>query len=222
MFKSYIKSLLLVTALLFSSLKPVQIDKNNLFVPNTLGKIKVLHDKKGFSIKKDGEIHRVRNCFVDKEIRNLSSKELMQFLGNLKVVEIHGQKVEFEKITKKQFKKTTTAETSQKVEFDEKEAEQLLKALSRSHSGYISVNRMSDGEYSLKAQIRVLGGGALGAMIGYWGTKIVAYGGIMVINIVTTGPVGIVIGFHECIAAAPTIEGVAFAAEMIGLLSNPF
>ncbi|MBU4269303.1 hypothetical protein KJ644_02970 [Candidatus Dependentiae bacterium] len=219
MFKSYIKSLLLVTALLFNSLKPVQIDKKNLFVPNTLGKIKVLHDKKGFSIKKDGEIHRVRNCFVDKEIRNLSSKELMQFLGNLKVVEINGQKVEFEKITKKQFKKMATTETSQKIEFDKKEAEQLFKALSRSHSGYISVTQMSDGEYSLKSHIRVSGGGPFGALVAYWGTKVVAYGGIMVANIVTTGPAGIVFGIQECVAAAPTIEGVAVAAEMIGLVA---
>lgn len=219
MSKSYIKSLLLVTALLFSSLKPVKIDKDNLFVPDALGKIKVLHDGTGFSIQKNGKIHRVKNCFVDKEIRNLSSKELMQFLGNLKIVEINGQKVEFEKITKKQFKKMATAETAQKIELDKIEAEQLFKVLSHSHSGYIYVNQMSDGEYSLKAHIRVLGGGPITALISYWGVKAVSYGGIMAVNIATTGPAGIAIGIHECITASPTIEVAAAGAETLGLLA---
>ena len=69
-----------------------------------------------------------------------------------------------------------TAETSQKIKLDEREAKELFEALSSSHSGYISVNQMSDDEYTLKANIRVLGGGGFGFAIGYWGVKAIGYG----------------------------------------------
>ena len=77
MLKSYRRLLLLVAVFFFSSLKPVQIEKTYLSASSKLGKVKVYHDEDGFSVKKDGEFHSVRNCFVDKEIRNLSTKQLM-------------------------------------------------------------------------------------------------------------------------------------------------
>jgi hypothetical protein len=221
MFKSYLKSLLVLGLLSTASLKPARIKESNFFAPSKLGKIKVYHDEDGFSVKKDGQTHRVQNCFVDKEIRNLKTDQLDYFFGNKRKVEINGQEVEFVRISQEQFEKFNRISGAETIELDEAEQQDLLKALNPS-TGYLVINQMSDGEYSIKAQSRLLGGGGIGALVGYWGTKAVGYGGIMLINIVTTGPVGIAIGIQECIAAAPTIETVAVAAEMVGLLSNPF
>lgn len=172
MFKYSLKSsLLLIMAVTFTSLKPIKIDRDNLFIPNKLGNIEVFHDKKGFSIKKDDKIYRVKNYFVDKEIRNLSDKQLMQFLGNLKIVEIDGKKLEFQKISKRQLGKIDEDNNFQRIKLDGKDAEKFAEAVGSLHSGYISINQMSDGEYALKANIRVLGGGPILALIAFWLTR---------------------------------------------------
>lgn len=191
MLKINIKSLLLVALLVAGSLNAVHIERTNLFVPSKIGKIKVYHDEDGFSVKKEGQIHRVQNCFVDKEIRNLSSKQLMQFLGKIKIVEIDGQKVEFERITEKQFKTIAKAESSEKIDLDVKESEQLFSELNSSSSGYISVNQMSDGEYCLRANIRVSGGGGVGAVTGFWLGKAATHGALQVVAWGVGGLVGI-------------------------------
>lgn len=114
MLKKTIRYFLLVGLLFAGSLKAVQLEKTDLFVPSRLGNVKVFHNQDGFHIEKDGEIHSVQNCFVDKEIRNLSQKQLMWFLGKIKIVEVNGQKIEFEKISKKHFKKIAKIDGSKK------------------------------------------------------------------------------------------------------------
>lgn len=42
--------------------------------------------------------------------------------------------------------------------------------------GYISINQMNDGEFSLKANVRGLGGGPVCGAIAYWATKTFCYG----------------------------------------------
>jgi len=44
---------------------------------------------------------------------------------------------------------------------------------------YLTLNQMSDGEYSVKAHVRGLGGGPIVAGVGYVGTKVVLYGGAL-------------------------------------------
>jgi len=53
--------------------------------------------------------------------------------------------------------------------------------------GYLSVKQMSDGEFSLTANTRLVGGGVLGATIGFWAAKVavytVAYGTIFIVTL---------------------------------------
>lgn len=50
--------------------------------------------------------------------------------------------------------------------------EQLIKF---SEVGYLSLDQMSDGNYTLKHHIRLNGGGVIGANVGFWGGKALVY-----------------------------------------------
>jgi hypothetical protein len=65
-------------------------------------------------------------------------------------------------------------------------------------NGYISVNQMNDGEYSLKANHRLNGGGPIFGTFAYWLTKSLCYGAILAgvgtATVVTGGAVGGIVG----------------------------
>ncbi len=54
-------------------------------------------------------------------------------------------------------------------------------------AGYISINQMNDGEYSLQAKGRINGGGPLLGTFAYWVTKSVCYG----VGIAATGAIAV-------------------------------
>lgn len=217
MLKKSIRSLLLVSLLLAGSLKAVQLEKTDLFVPSRLGDVKVFHNQDGFHVEKDGEIYRVRNCFVDEEIRNISSKKLMQFIGKIKIVEVYGQKVEFERISKKQFKKIAKVESSEEIELDARTAEQFFSALNFSSIGYIAVNQMNDGEYVLRANIRVLGGGPLFGTVVYWGIKTIAYGSVATVVFLTGGSAAAAVGGAAAVSGGVAAAGAGAMAASTGV-----
>lgn len=51
-------------------------------------------------------------------------------------------------------------------------------------NGYLSVNEMNDGEYSLQAKGRIKGGGPILGTAAYWTTKVICYG-VMVAGVIT-------------------------------------
>jgi hypothetical protein len=75
--------------------------------------------------------------------------------------------------------------------------------------GYIAVNQMSDGEFSLQAHGRLVGGGPVAGVIAYWVTKVACYGtasaAVGAAVVATGGAVGIAAG------AAGTVVGGAVA-----------
>jgi hypothetical protein len=191
MFKSYLKSLLVLGLLSTASLKPARIKESNFFAPSKLGKIKVYHDEDGFSVKKDDQTHRVQNCFVDKEIRNLKTDQLDYFFGNKRKVEINGQEVEFVRISQEQFEKFNRIFGAERIELDQANQQDLLKAFSPS-TGYLVISQMSDGEYSIKAQSKLLGGGAFGAVGGFWAGKFLTHLTAQVAYLAVAGVVSVV------------------------------
>lgn len=223
MFKSYLKSLLILSLLSTVSLKPVRIKESNFFAPSKLGKIKVYHDEDGFSIKKDGQVYRVQNCFVDKEIRNLKTDQLDYFFGNKRKVEINGQDVEFLRISQEQFEKLNRISAAERIELTKAEQMDLAKSLNFS-SGYLVINQMSDGEYSIKAQFRLLGGGGFGAAAGAWIGKFVVsgvcHGAIGIVALGATAIGGPVAGYAVGGALETTfgtaIESISTAAALAG------
>ena len=67
-------------------------------------------------------------------------------------------------------------------------------------SGYISVNQLDNGEFSLKANVRGLGGGPVTASMLYWVTKAIGYG------------VPVALGTTAAVAALPVSAGVGVAS----------
>lgn len=139
-------SLLLCTSSIFSmqlDLVKSDVKKDHhikqIFVPNHLGLLELYHGKNGFYVRQDDKKYEVKKYFTDPLVRDVSEKQLKNFLKN----------------------------------------------------GYISLNQMNDGEFSLKAKGRVNGGGALGASIGAFLGKaavyVVGHGAIQLISI-CTGP----------------------------------
>jgi hypothetical protein len=82
-------------------------------------------------------------------------------------------------------------------------------------NGYLSVNQMNDGEYSIQAKGRINGGGPILASIAYWATKATCYGAIALIA--KEAPAEVAIG--ATVGGVPTVvAGVETASTAIGAL----
>ena len=212
--------LITIFALNNCSAKLVEINNFNTTASPELGNIKLHHNKHGFCVEQDGELLEVQNCFVDKEIRNLTPEALQIQLGNIKKVEIAGQEIILEKLSSKIGNKVFNAINESDVKIiclSEEESEKIINTLSQ--SAYIQIVEMSNGEFALHFHPRLPGGGPVLGTIAYWGTKGLAYGGIMAFNICTTGPAGVAIGIVECVEAAPAVEATASAIGLAATVS---
>lgn len=86
-------------------------------------------------------------------------------------------------------------------------------------NGYLSVNQMNDGEYSLKAKGRVVGGGAIGAAIGAFlgkaAVSVVGHGAILIVSGLT-GPAAPVVFLALEGCFGPAIETTSLAGAVAG------
>jgi len=96
-------------------------------------------------------------------------------------------------------------------------------------AGYLSINQMNDGEYSLKANGRLVGGGALGASIGAFLGKaavyVVGHGAIQIVAILT-GPAYpvTVLALEGCFAVpieAASMAGAIAGGIALGVATGP-
>jgi hypothetical protein len=96
-------------------------------------------------------------------------------------------------------------------------------------SGYLSINQMSNGEYSIKANGRLIGGGALGASIGAFLGKaavyVVGHGAIQLVAI-CTGPAYpvTVLALEGCFAVpieAASMAGAIAGGIALGVATGP-
>lgn len=144
----------------------VEIKRSELFVPEKLGNVKLFHHDTGFAVLKDGKFHEVKNCFVDKQVRNKSNKELGYFLGTLKDFTVNGKTETFERVIIKDealCEKILASESN--IGLNEEECAEICADLQS--GSYLMLNEMSDGEYVIHAKPRGLGGGFWGGLTGY-------------------------------------------------------
>ena len=96
-------------------------------------------------------------------------------------------------------------------------------------AGYLTINQMEDGEYSLKAKGRMVGGGALGASIGAFLGKaavyVVGHGAIQIVAL-CTGPAYpvTVLALEGCFAVpieAASMAGAVAGGIALGVATGP-
>ena len=153
------------------------IKPESVFAPSKLGLVELYHGKNGFYVRQDDKKYEVKKYFTDPMVRDVSEKQLKNFLKN----------------------------------------------------GYLSLNQMNDGEFSLKAKGRVNGGGVIGTIIGASLGKIavslVGHGAIVLISI-CTGPAAIptAIALESYFGAQielASIKGAIAGGILLGVATGP-
>ena len=225
-FKKIAYLLITIFALNNCSAKLVEINNFNTMASSKLGDIKLHHDKHGFCVEQDGELRDVQNCFVDKKIRNLTPEELQIQLGNIKKVEIDGQKIILERL----FPKTdNTVSDVKTICLSEEESKEIISSLSQ--SAYIQIVEMSDGEFALHFHPRLPGGGVLGGTLGFLAGKLVVHTANQALCFGVAGVAGlfcpaafypVLVGMEKTTAPIAEIisNKVAFGTGVMGMLAS--
>lgn len=190
-----------------SSTQMIELTKNQVQIPSTLGKITLVHSKDGFFIQKKNQLIPIQNAFIEKKLRNLGNTELQLLLG--------GESEECYKLSKEEILTLNIKNKDFRI-VEGKEAEEIIKKIQHASSPhYIRVKQMSDGNYSLQLCGRLLGGGIAGAQIGFWGGKFLTHFAIQSGVALATGVVFIICppaAAPFCMAVKKTI---AFPAEAL-------
>lgn len=216
------KKLLLIAIVCTSRIDAdtIQIDKSNFLAPHRLGKIELFHDdEEGFSVVRKNKTYAVQNCFVDKELRGISTEKLEHLLGISREIIIDGQKLTFTKISSEEYKKSAEDDLIPMV-LSEDESAEIMALLST--TCYLRISQMSDGEYSIRLETRLLGGGFGGAWLGAFLGKAIVYtvghGSIALISLavstVGTPAAGYLVGTALTGCFAPMIEVASNAGAM--------
>lgn len=157
------KLLLLLLTLSHSATASVQINSTDYFSPERLGDVQLYHGKKGFTVLKDGHEYHVASYDVDKTVRNMTTEQLEVFLGHVVCLS----------------QKEVTEMNLVEIEITQDEYDNLVQRMT---SGYLVLGQLSNGDYTITAKTRLLGGGFLGAMWGAsFGRLLVQMTGKMVI-----------------------------------------
>lgn len=142
------------------------LKKNEFFASSKIGKIDLYHDDNGFHIVKKGVIFDVCNAFVDKDVRGLSADQIKQFLArNVRFV----PREELDEVE------------GEIIEFSDEQAQTLFSL------GRLTVNQLSDGEYSIRSFTRIIGGDD--SLVGIWLGKVFEELGSSFLVACTWGPV---------------------------------
>ena len=124
----------------------IEFTQSEVFIPHNLGDIKLHKDAHGFYIVKEGKIHNIAWCFCDQLLQNMSDEELLIFLGRSNFVVIMFTPDEYFQFKQNNFIEIKADEIASRI-------------ISKKNNGYIKVNQMDNGTYTLRAQLRLLGGG---------------------------------------------------------------
>ncbi len=163
----------------------IEFARNEVSIPERLGNLQLYKDNYGFHVFKDGETYDIPNYFCDPLLLRMSNEQLVNFLGRNKP-----------KIITLTPEEVSQINPNNMVEITDAEKDNLLSLLFG--SGYIAINQMDDGEYILRAKIRLLGGGFFGSM-----AKIFTVGlAVDLVGCMILSPVGyyFVLAPIECIA----------------------
>jgi len=199
---------LMVGITLFTSAKSVEINRENLLTPAGLEDVRLFHKDGNFEVLKDGEVIPVQRAFIDREVRNLNEIELGYFLGTIKDVNVDGTSRTFYKVAKKDVRRVAS-KANIIVQANRSEADMDV-ARQLSGSSYLVVNQFENGEYYIHSHSRMLGGGPLLAVAGYWLTKVICYGtatAATVTAVIAVAPAAAGVIVSGATAAAATLAG---------------
>lgn len=176
--------------------------ENEVFVPSSLGDLKLYKDNEGFHILKDGKVYDIQNCWCKKlngwNLNELSNEQLAGFLGR--------NKPKFIMMTPEEFNELDCTVIR---EITGEEKNELLSKLFG--GGYISVHQMSDGEYALEAKIRLLGG------MSWWGLVCIGVGVGAVLGL---GVAGIIILVKAAALTATAASAAGATATAVATASG--
>ena len=165
----------------------IELNGSEVFIPKKLGNLKLFRDQQGFHVFKDGNMYDVQNCFCDpadkltKSLFTMSNYQLKKFVGRDRPKIITLTPEEFIRFKNGDF-----------VEIAENRITKLP------GGGYIAVSQTYDGEYILRAEMRLLGGD-------WWSSiKKTAIVGLVSVGIVGGGVIGAV-GLVGVVGAIGTI-----------------
>ncbi|KKQ49361.1 MAG: hypothetical protein US69_C0006G0003 [candidate division TM6 bacterium GW2011_GWF2_38_10] len=136
----------------------IEFTQSEVFIPYNLGDIKLYKDAHGFYILKEGKIHNIAWCFCDQLLQDMSDEELLIFLGRSNFAVIMFTPDEYFQFKQNNFIEIKADEIASRI-------------ISKKNNGYIKVNQMDNGTYTLHAQLRLLGGGGI---LSIWGVGVVA------------------------------------------------
>lgn len=71
--------ILLLASISLCASETIQLKSSSVFVPTRLGSLVLLHSEDGFSVLRDGKMHKVQRCFVDPVLRNITTSGLKRF-----------------------------------------------------------------------------------------------------------------------------------------------
>ncbi|MFH1254215.1 MAG: hypothetical protein V1646_02165 [bacterium] len=178
----------------YKPIEKIEFTGREVFIPEKLGNVKLYKDSNGFHIFKDGEIYDVQNCFCDPLLRKMSDDQLVKFLGRDK------PKIIFVNLEDLQINPDDI------VEVTDTKKDTLINQLFG--GGYIAVNQMNDGEYILRAKIRLPGG--------LWGIRVGIIVGAIIGVPLGGGYFGIPGAIGGGVVGGAVGAGVGFVGEKIG------
>lgn len=78
---SYFQKKLFKQKISLTDTKKSRLEGNSVFIPQRLGQVELYHDDNGFSIHKDSKLFPIPSCFIDKELRGISKKDLARLIA---------------------------------------------------------------------------------------------------------------------------------------------
>ena len=206
--KTLLKVLLLGSFVATCHGQTVELKEKEVFVPHRLGSVTVFHNEDGFHVVKEDTIYDIQACDCDKELRGITSDTLVKFLGrnNPPITYMTAEQLN-------EYQKTTEDKL---CKIPQEQADKMFK------TGYLVLDEVANGVYTLKAKCRLLGSGPWLGWGLYWGVKI----GVVVLLTTATGgaggvaaiTTGMLVKHVATKALMPGTEIVARGAQVIGTL----
>ncbi len=186
----------------------IELSGSEVLIPSRLGTLQLYKDADGFYITKGDEIYDIPNYNCDQMLREICARnQLKSFLGRNKPSIILITPEEFDNVDPQNI-----------IEISEVEKKKLVDQI-LAPCGYISVNQMDNGEYVLRAHMRLLGGVRPGDVVLAGGAGL-AGGGLAATGTVAaagamSGAVGTAVTTIPSVAALEAaIPGLAAALSM--------
>ena len=224
------KYFLLATLFLSCNLSSQKLEITSKYLHSKdVENVKLFHKNNEFIVQEEnGDKVTVQRCFIDKEVRGISSSQLSFMLGMNKHIEIDDKPYIFyiKELTSDNQEEIKKLNNIQRLDFSTLSDEDSAAALELfSPFSRLSLSKNSEDEYIIHFGSLLKGGGAGGAVVGCWLGKLVVYtvghGFIVVssvaVGVATANPGATALAFVQMEAAlGAEIEAASQVCAMAG------